>query len=174
MNRYGLALVSAALLLAACGGKQTMASKSAAAYREAQAKGIAVTGGHEHGHETGAAATSSMDEMDHSTMDHSAMDHTSMDHTSMDHTSMDHASMDHSTMNHAAMDHSTMDHSAMDHSAHAAMQHDMTQHGAPASNAEIAPVPTTPHAILQPDAFDAPAASAVAEAQKAAGVKKEE
>ena len=135
MNRYGLALMSAALLLAACGGKQTMASKSAAAYREAQAKGVPVTGGHEHGHEMEAPATSTAAEMEH-----------------------------------AAMDHSTMDHAAMNHSAHAAMQHDMTP-GAPASNAERAP--TTPQAILQPDAFDEPAASAVAEARKATGVKKE-
>ena len=162
MNRYGLALVAAALLLAACGGKQTMASRSAAAYREAQAKGIPVSGGPEHGHEAGGAATTSTaSEMDHSTMEHAAMEHAAMDHSAMDHSTMDHGAMDH-----GAMDHGSMDPATADHSAHAG--HTMP----PTSNAEMAR--TTPGATLQPDVFDAPAPSAVAESQKAAGVKKEQ
>jgi hypothetical protein len=38
-----------AIALAGCGGRESVASKSAAAYREAQAKGVPVGGGHEHG-----------------------------------------------------------------------------------------------------------------------------
>ena len=38
-----------AIVLAGCGGRESVASKSAAAYREAQAKGLPAGGGHEHG-----------------------------------------------------------------------------------------------------------------------------
>jgi uncharacterized protein involved in copper resistance len=141
MNRYGLAAIaSAALLLAACGGKDTMASKSAAAYREALAKGTQPTSGQEHGgHATTEAGTgegmnhATMTGMDHSQMagmDHSQMpgtDHSKMDHSQMAHSQM--TGMDHSTMSgmdHSKMDHSQMDHSKMsgtDHSAMAGMDH---------------------------------------------------
>jgi hypothetical protein len=214
------------LLLAACGGRETTASKSAAAYREAQAKGVAVTGGHEHGGHDAAPAVdhsahAGMDHSTHAAMDHGA--HEAMDHSA--HAAMDHSAhkaMDHST--HAAMDHSahtavdhsnhatmTMDHSghaAMDHSAmtstdhaamgpgtaanahagheqasapaaapqahagHGAMQHapapaPVPQPAAPRSSAEMARM--QPAATLQPDDFDAPAATSVSEAQRAAG-----
>jgi uncharacterized protein involved in copper resistance len=203
MNRYGLAVIaSALLLLAACGGRDTMASKSAAAYREAQAKGIPVEGGQEHGgHEgEGTADPSTMTAMDHSTMpgmDHSKMtaaDHSNMagmDHsttTGMNHSKM--GDMDHSkmtSMNHSKMtaaDHSNMagmDHSGaqpgsmagMNHGAMPAMQHggasaavDVVT-GAPRTNTEMQHI--QPGATLAPDAFDTPAPSAVAEAQKASG-----
>lgn len=183
MNIMRGSLVLASLLLVlACGRNETMASKSAAAYREAQAKGIPVTGGHEHGgHEAeGADDASATTGMDHSTMtgmDHSTM--TAMDHSTMG--GMDHSKMtaaDHSNM--AGMDHSTMQHSGaqpgtmpggMNHAAMPGMQHGGSSApvavvtGAPRSNAEMKGV--EPAATLHTDDFDAPAASAVAEAQKA-------
>jgi hypothetical protein len=69
-----------------------------------------------------------------------------------------------------------MDHSTMTGMGHSNMQHPAAPSAAPApdvalavpaSNAEI--THTHPAARLQPDAFDAPAASAVSEAAKAAG-----
>ena len=47
MKRF-LPAIALAFLVAACGGDSSVASKSASAYREAQAKGIPVGGGHEH------------------------------------------------------------------------------------------------------------------------------
>ena len=140
----------AILVLAACGARETMASRSAAAYRDAQAKGVTVSGGHEHGedalpHTQGPAGTST-------TGNHAGMDHSSTASAHHDgvHAAQatDHAAMDHGTMDHGTMDHRTMDHAAMspsDHvmsggagahsshempagTSHAAM-HDATAHG---------------------------------------------
>ncbi len=147
-----------------------MASRSAAAYAEAQKKGIAVTAGAEHGNHVADAASPE----DHSTMEH--MDHSTM--TGMDHSKMsaaDHAG--HSQM--AATDHGTMP--GMQHGSSAPMEHRSMpgmQHGssaasatvvmeAPRSNAEISRI--EPAATLRADEFDAPAASAQAEAAKATG-----
>ena len=55
-----LAIFVVLLLAAGCGEKQSMAEKSAEAYREAQAKGIAV-GGDGHHHATPAAGTTASD-----------------------------------------------------------------------------------------------------------------
>ena len=132
----GSLLVALAVIVLACGRNETTASKSAAAYREAQAKGIPITGGHEHGgHDAEGADAATMTGMDHSTMtgmDHSTMagmDHSKMtaaDHSTM--TGMDHSKMtaaDHSTM--AGMDHSKM--TAADHSNMAGMDHSGAQAG---------------------------------------------
>ena len=111
--------VALLLVLTACGGKETVASKSAKAFREAQAKGVQVGGGAA-GHHGGAATDSVADAgtaggTDHSTMtgmDHSTM--TGMDHSTMTASSGDMAGMDHSKMNMksgqsmAGMDHSKM------------------------------------------------------------------
>jgi uncharacterized protein involved in copper resistance len=190
-----VSLLASAITLTACGGKETMASKSAVAYRQAQANGTPVTGGHEHGGHAAAStadtpATIGMSDMDHATMtgmDHSTMtgtDHSTMagmDHsktTAADHSGM--AGMDHSKM--TAADHSGMagmDHStAADHSGMTGMDHSAMQHGAPSapaavvtsaprSSAEMARI--DPAATLRPDAFDAPAGASVAEAEKAVG-----
>lgn len=147
--------------LVACGGRQTMASKSAAAYAEAQKKGLKVAPGDEHG---GHAAESGAAEAPHSEMagmDHSKM--SGMDHSNMP--GMDHSTMDHSKM--PGMDHSKMDHKNMPPMQHdmSAMQHGAMQHapsvpppdirlGAPTTNAEIAQ--TRPAATLRQDEFDAP------------------
>ena len=105
-------LIAIALLLSvlACGGKQTVASKSAAAFREAQTKGTP-PGGEAHGGHSAAGATDSAG--DHATM-------TGMDHSTM--TGMDHSTMTGGTGAMAGMDHSKnqpgqpmagMDHSKM-------------------------------------------------------------
>jgi len=163
------------LLVAGCGGKQTVASKSAAAFDGA--------GGHvEHAAEPPAVTATSehaaMPAMDHTTMpsmDHMTMpgmghtkmpgmDHSTMagmDHTTMagmEHTTM--PGMDHTTM--AGMDHSTMP--GMDHTTMPGMQHGSSTKAPTA----IAPPITQPQpATLRPDAFDAPAPSSVEEAAKA-------
>jgi hypothetical protein len=180
MNRYGLALASAALLLAgACGGKETAPVVSTAA------------------------------EADHAAMDHSkhgaaaAHDHAAMGHgatSTAGHAATAHGTSEHAEhaghAGHAATDHRATQHGSTDHSAHSntaapdeAAAH--AQHGqtaapspahaghampsaptpnvalnAPTSNAEISRV--APQSTLRPDAFDAPAPSAVSEAQKAA------
>jgi uncharacterized protein GlcG (DUF336 family) len=152
--------------LAACGQKETMASKSAAAYREAQAEAVPVAVVHDHAQHT---ATS---HMDHSTM-------TSMDHATMTHA--DHATMvDHSTM-------TDMEHSAAAHSGHtAAPDHaampGMHQHATPAAATTVTVAPRStpdihridPAATLSADEFDAPAPTSVEEARKAAGGGKEQ
>ena len=133
--KYPIAVV-ALLVFAAC-GRETVASKSAAAFREAQQKGTPISGdGHgDHGH-SAATTTHSAAAHDHSTMtgmDHSTM--TGMDHstmTGMDHskmTGMDHSKM--SGMDHSKMttDHSKMDHSKMTGTDHSAMDHSQMRHG---------------------------------------------
>jgi len=156
----GSLLVALTLFVLACGRDQTMASKSAAAYREAQAKGTPVSGGHEHGGHQATATTGTGEAMDHSAHGTAAG---AMDHSA------------HGAMSGAATDQHAQHgqpSSAMEHAGHGTMQ----QSGAsaprvvltaPTTNAEIAR--TQPAATLQPDDFDAPAPIAVAEAQKAAG-----
>ncbi|HEY0157892.1 MAG TPA: heavy metal-binding domain-containing protein [Thermoanaerobaculia bacterium] len=131
MKRYpGMSIMRAMLLVlalvaAACGGEKSVASKSAAAYREAQAKGIPVAGGHEHG---GHAATETT-----ATADHSAHGATAtggaMDHSAHGTGADAHAGMNHGTTTSGAMDHSahggaaTVDHAAMGHTTGATNAH---------------------------------------------------
>ncbi len=101
------------VFVTACGGKETVASKSAKAFREAQAKGVAV-GGEAHGGHAAGEEHSTMTGMDHSTM--TGMDHSTM--TGMDHSTMTAggamAGMDHSKMNMPSGQSMTgMDHSKM-------------------------------------------------------------
>ena len=149
-------LILSLLLAAACGGKSSIASKSAAAYRNALTKGIPVGEGGHGGHQA---------EADHSQM--AGMDHAKM--AGMDHSKM--ADMDHTKM--AGMDHANMP--GMQHGGSmAGMQHGgMTMQAppnvdlsAPASNAAIRRL--SPSSTLRADDFDAPAAVAVSEAAKAA------
>ena len=184
-----------ARVIVACGGKQTMASKSAAAYDEARKKGLPVSAGEHGGHEAGTAAEpaspasaaasehGSMPGMDHSGMpgmrdsggNKSQHEMAGMDHSSM--AGMDHAQMSGMQHGSAGQPH---DMGAMQHGSMAGMQHgSMTnmQHGSaaplaiapPTSNSAIAQ--TQPASTLRQDEFDAPAPSAVDEAAKAAGVK---
>jgi len=141
MHRYGLALIGAALLLAACGGKETMASKSAAAYHEAQAKGTPVGAGNGHDHGGAAASASSP------TMDHGAT--APADHAAMGHGTGAEAHAGHS----GGADPATTQHLSQDHSAHGvAPTH--AQHGAtPASaHAQHGAATSSTHPGMQHDA----------------------
>ena len=116
-------VIASVLLLFACGGKESVASKSAAAYRDAQAKGVKVGGGHDHG----GHATTTDAHAGHT--DHSAHGTPADAHAGHGAAADTHAghggggAMDHSA--HAAG--GTVDHSAhraggstVDHSAHGA------------------------------------------------------
>ena len=174
------------LLLFACSGEKTTASKSNDALREAQAKGVTVTGGHEH-HGAGApesaqgvqsSAPSHQHETSAMTMDHSAMAHGSGATTPPAHQhgtaaqTMNHEAMNHEAMNHATMDHAAMDHGAMDHGDaaaqhqqhtaaakpvdHAAMGH-MTDHSAHSGSTGATPAPIASATAHQHGAPAAPA-----------------
>ena len=144
MNCMRAMLLAFALIAAACGGEESVASKSAAAYREAQAQGIPVGGGHDHGGHgpTGTAAAT-----DHSAHGTGADAHAGMDHGAaaggaVEHrghggaSAADHAAMGHSTgaanahAGHGSTSRGTAaDHAAMGHGSSANDAH--AGHGAP-------------------------------------------
>lgn len=138
------------LFLPACGGKQTVASKSADAFREAQKKGTPIGGEGHGGHSAGGDDHGAMTDSagDHSTM--TGMEHSTATAGSQDGTAgMDHSKMqqgqstgrNHPTMagmvqstttassqdGMAAMDHSKMNMGGQDKAA--AMQHGNPQQG---------------------------------------------
>ena len=160
------ALLPAIVLTLACGGEQSVASKSAAAYRQAQSKGLPVGGGHEHGgHAATATATSTTAEtgIDHSahgataSAAHATMDHgatPSETHAGHGAAATSHAQHGRSAM--AASGHdqhampsvaSTTDHSTMQHGTtdHRTMQHGTTP-ASPDSHAQHRPSSATAHA----------------------------
>ena len=118
------------LLAAACGGRSSVASKSAEAYREAQEKGTALGGdGHDHGsHEAGTATTA--------TVDHSAHETPAAAHTGDDagtgHGMHAAAGSDAHGAHRAATDPGT--HAAMGRTEHAAMSDAHAEHAAPATD----------------------------------------
>ncbi len=145
------ALFLLALLIASCGGERSVASKSAAAYRDARAKGVEVGGGHEHGgHAAETASTAPADHSAHASMDHAAAaggattDHTghgaamtAADHAAMGHTSgggsTDHAAHrptgaagDHAQHGSTSAAAATHDGHTASPSAHAGMAHGAT------------------------------------------------
>ena len=185
-------VVALAMVLGACTERETMASKSAQAYREAQAKGVAPSseGGHDHDTAKAGHTTAAPDHSAHGI--DSAASSTAMDHSAHG-ASNEHGSPSSATKHahpstaqagreatpHGAMQHGATPHGATQHGAtqHGAMQHGAMQHGAtqpmplrveaPLSSREMAAV--RPEATLRPDDFDAPARISVAEAAKAAG-----
>jgi hypothetical protein len=180
-------VVALAMVLGACTERETMASKSAQAYREAQAKGVAPSSEGGHGHDTAKAGhtIAAPDHSAHGT--DSAARSTAMDHgahgASNEHGSPSsattHAHPSTAQAGGEAMQHEATKHEATQHEAtqHGAMQHGAMQHGAmqpmplrveaPLSSREMAAV--RPEATLRPDDFDAPARISVAEAAKAVG-----
>ena len=163
-----LAVVSLmSAIVAGCGGgRQSVASKSAEAYREAIAKGIPVKAGGHGGHTNEAAEENSgMAGMDHGSMpgmEHgtaAAAGHDMSKMPGMEHGSM--AGMDHSKMQSgsmAGMDHSTMqsgsmagmDHSKMQSGSMAGMDHSKMQSGSMAGMGNMAGMhhSTTPAAAV--------------------------
>jgi hypothetical protein len=178
------------MAITGCGGKQTMASKSAAAYDEAKKNGIPIATGEHGGHSNTGSQTAGTPaaETDHGPM--AGMDHSTM--AGMDHSAM--PVMPQSKM--PGMQHGSaaprphamagMEHAAMPGMAPAptpGTQHDGgmatmpgMQHGsvdAPAARSAgqttvTAIVETQPAATLRADEFDTPAASSIGEAAKGA------
>ena len=151
----------AAIGVAGCGGKQTMASKSAAAFDAALKKGGIPAAQEAHGGHGQAAnaerAHGASDSNDGAGMDHSKM-------PGMQHGSPGSGGHDRAAMGHAAMP-------GMDHSKMAGMQHGSSTTAPlviapPTTNAAIAQ--TQPAATLRADDFDAPAPAAIDEAKKTA------
>ncbi len=157
-------LVVATAVLVGCGGKQSVASKSAAAYREVVAKGIPVeAGGHEHG-----ASGKNMSGMEHSEMKGMA-NMPGMQHDSMQ-----------GMKNMPGMQHDSMRGMAnMPGMQHGSMQGVANmpgmKHGSPSAASVIIAAPSTnsgiaqlsPSSTLNEDALDAPAPVAVQEAKRA-------
>jgi len=188
MNRFGLPAIVlvASVMDAGCGGKQSVASKSAAAYREAVAKGIPVGAG-EHGGHTNDPASSGMPGMDQSAMPGMKQTATSggphdmskmpgMQHGStagmgsmpgMQHGSM--SGMDHSMVQHESMagmkNMPAMEHGSMAGMGNmpgmAGMHHASTTTTTPvvlgAPTSSSAIVKLSPTSTLQEDQFDRPA-----------------
>ncbi|HEY9423034.1 MAG TPA: heavy metal-binding domain-containing protein [Thermoanaerobaculia bacterium] len=109
-RRWPAAALAGGLALAAwvgCGGEPSVASRSAAAFQEAQKKGETFEdSGHSHGH---GAITPGGENQEESAPGH--------DHGQAE------AAPDHSAMDHSAMDHSAMGHGAEAHGAEHAPQH---------------------------------------------------
>jgi hypothetical protein len=175
-TRAGVILlaIGVTLLALSCGGKQSMASKSAAEYREAVAKGIPVGSGGHGGHTAEAGATASGGLPDMSSMNHGSMDSMpGMDHSKMQHGSspsmanmpgmqngsksgINQSQVSHGSM--AGMDHSQMQHGSTGTMANMpGMQHGSmpgmsnmpgVQHGATAV-APVLPAPTSSSGIAQ-------------------------
>ena len=118
-------LIAFVLLLAACGGRESVASKSAAAYREAQESGTAAGGGHEHGGHQ-AAPSPPVDHSAHATATTDA--HAGHDMANADHAAHGTAEggAGHATDHGAHTTTGSGDHSAMQHATPAAA----TDHGA--------------------------------------------
>jgi hypothetical protein len=171
-------VVALAMVLGACTERETMASKSAQAYRQAQAKGVAPTSESGHGHDTakagyttaapdhsahgahGAATNTAMDHGAHGAPDHAAhgasnergSSHTA--HAAQDDNS-DHAAMQHTSPSTATTraDHSTAQ-AGGEATQHGAMQHGAMQHGAPQAMPLRIAVPSSSSemAAVRPDA----------------------
>ena len=94
--KYAIA-VTAILAIASCGGKESMASKSAEAYRQAIAQGkpvgAAVHGGHAANTSGQAATTDAMAGMDHGSMAGMQPGTASAPMAGMDHSQADHGAM---------------------------------------------------------------------------------
>lgn len=143
-KQLATAVSLAALLTTACGGTSSVASRSAAAYQEALKNGLPVGGGGHGGHP--ATDDTSMAGMDHSKMEEGGM-------TGMDHTKMKRGGM-------TGMEHTKMEQDGM-------------VMGDPATAAIVTDTSAEPMsgkaaATLRPDPFDAPAATAIADAQRSA------
>ena len=174
-------LVALAVLIG-CGREESVASKSAAAFQEAQKEGKTFAGaGHDHGagqaHDThGAAgpAPAQGGEHHHSTApeaDHSAMGHGG-GHSAEGHATAQHEGHASPSAGHGHTGHPQPTAPGHDHGAvqPAAPGHEHAGHPAPGGGTPSRPVadlPAQPASILRPDPLDAPAATSVLDAQRA-------
>jgi hypothetical protein len=188
-----LILAAAILALPGCGGKESMASRSEAAFREAQAKGLPIDKGEHGGHQNSEAGemshpeTGDMKGMDMSGMKPGGMkskDMSTMKHGDMKGMNMstskhgDMKGMDMSGMKHGDM--KGMDMSAMKHGDMKGMDMSGTKpgdmKGMDMTGVEMSPVVPQPLALqpkpgeaattLRADPLDAPAMSSVTAAQQ--------
>src|SRR5687767_9165987 len=164
----------AVIVLAGCGGKESVASKSAAAFREAQAKGTPIGGGHEHGGHEASTTTAVASAAD----PHAGHDMTARGEAT-DHTvhragsAADHASMDHGTSVTTHVGHASaarpdthaghaMTTGPTDHAQHQASRTSASDPHAQHGSMPSSPAATTPshgeHAVAaKPDARPLPA-----------------
>lgn len=107
----GISLLAACvfvLAFAACGGRDTVASRSAAAYAEAVEKGLTIEEGHGHGagddgHATPATVPTS--DAEHETAEHEVAAHEIADHEMPEHTTADHQVAGHEVAGHEVAGH---------------------------------------------------------------------
>lgn len=177
-NPVFAAVAAATLLLAACGGKQSMASKSAAAFREAQAKGTPAGEPSHGGHAAtpDGSLTTSTDHAEMSEMEHAATP--DMDHSTME--GMGHAQpgMQHERAPHGQHGQKTPSGTSPTPMEHGTMQHGM-RHGETTSHAEgitevrqVEAHPGQEASTLEPDSLDAPAPTSVRDAARSAEMAK--
>ena len=167
-----------------CGGKESTASRSAAAYDAAQRKGVPVghsaheaKEGHAAGERAGessppdAAASPAMSGMDHSSMP--GMDEQAPPRTDP-HVGMDHSKMPGMSPSGAAMDHSSMPNMAgMDHSKMPGMSHDMQMPTPSPEPVSVSAESGQPSATLRADPLDEPPATSIRDAARSAAMATE-
>ena len=157
MRRYPsmriMLLLVGMLVAAACGREQSVASKSAAAYRDAQAKGTPVAGGHDHGSHGATKTSTAVDHSAHAGMDHGA--HGAAASTAVDHSAhggatahASHGGASSSANAHAGHSAASSPRAAA-HAGHAG--HSATQHAAPSAHADPHAGHATPAAAAQMD-----------------------
>jgi len=150
---------AALIFLAACGGRQTMASKSARAFEKTG--GRMERAAHQHGLPGSPVSQLPGDERAMQHDGHAgAAPHDAMKHDAMQHDTVKHDR----TQRGATMQHDMPHHTAQprDRATAQPMHHD---HAAQPRNREPAQ-PTDPASILKQDEFDAPAPRSVSEAKK--------
>jgi hypothetical protein len=193
------ASLGALVLLAGCGGSDSVASRSAQAFREAQQRGETFGGdGHAHGHgapsppRAGEPGAAGGEAMDREAIDHGG-DQVGGRAAAIDHAGMHHgASGTGDEAGHAAGHASgaqgsgqPIDHAATGHhdgpgttrqpaqpGAHASMGHRAGPGTAPPPASGPVP-PGAPAATLAPDPLDAPASTSLIEAQRSAAMARE-
>ncbi|MCM2314816.1 MAG: hypothetical protein NDJ92_06665 [Thermoanaerobaculia bacterium] len=177
-NPVFAAVAAATFLLTACGGEQSMASKSAAAFREAQAKETSVAEPSHGGHAATPreSATTSTDHTGMSAIEQAATP--DMDHSMMAGMGHDRDDTQHEKAPHGQHGRKTPGDSSPTPMEHGSMQHGM-QHGETTSQrvgmAEVRQVeaqPGQPASTLEPDSLDAPAPTSVGDAARSAEMAK--
>lgn len=178
--RWPAAAVAGGLVVLAaligCGKKESVASKSAAAFQEARKRGETFEGeGHSHGGHVAMAPGGGPSEP----MQHEAA--TGEEHHAGHAAAGGGSPADHSAMGHGAGQHAGHGSPAGDRPAAAGHDHGAMQPDAPGQShaghsasgggtpsAPMAEIPTRPADILQPDPLDAPASTSVVDAQRSA------
>lgn len=115
-------------VLAGCGSEPSVASRSAAAFREAQEKGQTPAGGHDHGGHGATASGGGHEHGEHGTTDAPDASAAAAGH-------QDHSGGGHANHGGGAADHSTMDHG----SGHSVQEHTAPQHGGHEGHGKAAP-----------------------------------